>query len=222
LRPINALVMCVALLLAACAPHKSAPKAENFPVVVPFAIDRAGSKVTVEFELPNAIDPHLSEPTLRPVFIGIRWTFRDGDLMTEEESKAWDQHRNYMKLESVPTRLRLWRSEQGRWEPVVLQEMHDNFRHGQGRFWYEPISGNGIATSLRPGGTDNDELMAIGRYDQNENKAYVSYELVQITPPTPGRYRLEAESLKDHAVIHGLAFELLVSHYYHYGVLSPL
>jgi hypothetical protein len=64
--------------LAACAPHKPAtPKANNFPVVVPFAIDRAGSKVTVEFELPNAIDPYIQEPTLRPVFIWVRLTNRD-------------------------------------------------------------------------------------------------------------------------------------------------
>jgi hypothetical protein len=61
LRSINAFVVCAALLLAACAPHKSALKAENFPVVVPFAIDRAGSKVTVEFELPNALDLYFKE-----------------------------------------------------------------------------------------------------------------------------------------------------------------
>ncbi len=44
--------------LIACAPHKPAtPKTDNFPVAVPFAIDRAGSKVMVEFELPDPRDP---------------------------------------------------------------------------------------------------------------------------------------------------------------------
>jgi hypothetical protein len=203
--------------LAACAPHKPAtPKADNFPVVVPFAIDRAGSKVTVEFELPNAIDPYIQEPTLRPVFIGVRRISKSGKLMTDVEQKEWIRRADYLLHDGkIPVRLFLWRYDQGGWQRVILYELHNNRRYGQGKFWYEPITDDDTVHELEPASTDNDALLAAGKYDQE--KVYDMYELVQIRPPVPGRYRLEVTNLDDHPLLSGPPYELLVSHYYGYG-----
>lgn len=219
MRPINALVLCVALSLMACAPHRSAPKAENFPVVVPFAIDRAGSKVTVEFELPNALDPYFKEPILRPVFIGVRRV--EGKGGGEEELKEWMRRSDYMKRESIPVRLVLQRWEQGQWAGVTLYEQRNKFRidledvPGKG-IRFAPLHEDGIVSYLGPVDPDYMELNAIGQ-DQ-EGKAYALFHLAQIMPPTPGRYRLEAKSMQSHPAVQGLRFELLVSHHYHYGI----
>lgn len=87
-RPIAAaLGLCAALLLNGCAPHKAAPtpKAGIFPVVVPFAVDRAGTKLALEFEVPYALYPDAPKPLLRSVFIRVRRVSKDGDLMTDAE-----------------------------------------------------------------------------------------------------------------------------------------
>jgi hypothetical protein len=210
--PVLLLLLLVAVV--ACAPHKpAAPKADNFPVVVPFAIDRAGSKVTVEFELPNAIDPYIQEPTLRPVFIGLRRISKDGDLMTDEEFQQWRKVREHLLHGELPARVQLWRYEQGDWQPVVLSQSHRDI--AKDRTWYEHLPLDGRIEHLGPGSTDNDALLAAGKYDQE--KVYDAYELVRISPPMPGRYRLEVTSLSDHPVLRGSPYELLVSHYYGYG-----
>ena len=214
MRPINALVLGVALSLMACAPHKSAPKAENFPVVVPFAIDRAGSKVTVEFELPNALDPYFKEPILRPVFIGVRRVEDKGGGAAE--LKEWMRRSDYLQRNTVPIHLAVQQWNQGRWVPVALHEMHDNIVHGQGSVWYEPISDTHIVSRLRRLSPDHTELQAIGQ--KREDKVYDTYEWARIVPPTPGRYRLEIESQQDHSNIRDLTFELLVSHNYQHGI----
>jgi hypothetical protein len=216
LRFINTVMWFALVLLTACAPHKTAPKGGNFPVVVPFALDRKGSTVTVEFELPDARDPYLEASALRPVFIGVRWTYKDGDLMTEAESKTWDRQYDYLSREQIPVRLVLQRWEQGKWQLAAMQEEHDNIERSTGRVWYEPIAADGIVPGLTPADPDHMELAAIGQ-DQ-EDKAYATFEWVRIVPPTPGRYRLRVESLQEHSDIRGLTFELLVSHNYHYGI----
>lgn len=216
MRRLIPLLMSMAIGLSACAPHKPSPKADNFPVVVPFALDRAGSKITVEFELPNALDPHLPEPTLRPVFIGVRWVSPSGKGSSDEEFRRWVRRKDYLNREPIPVRVMLRRWEQSEWVPVILQEMHDNVGRSTGNVWYEPIAENGIVARLKPAGTDNDALMAVGKYDSS--KAYVAHEFVRISPPTPGRYRLQVESLGSHSAIQGETFELLVSHNSHYGI----
>ena len=211
-RPIVALWLCAALLLNACAPHKAAtaPKASIFPVVVPFAIDRAGTKLALEFDVPYALYPDAPKPLARSVFIGVRWVFKDGDLMMDMESKAWSQHDDYLQRESIPVRLKLDLRENGQWTPAAMHEKHENSQDRTGRVWYEPIADNGVVLGLDSADPDYMALEAIGQLQ--EDKSYATYEFVVISPPTPGRYRLEIESLQDHSAIRGLTFELLVSH----------
>lgn len=211
-------MLCAGLLLAACAPHKTAPKAESFPVVVPFALDRAGSKVTVEFELPKALDPHFKEPVLRPVFVGVRKVGikKRGHRPTEQEFQAWSQQRDYLKQEPVPVRLTLLRWEQGQWQSASLHTPHDNIVNGTVGVRYEPIAADGIVPRLRPVSPDYMELIGSGQVQ--EDRDYDVYQLARIVPPTPGRYRLEVESLQDHPTVRVLSFELLISHHYRYGI----
>jgi hypothetical protein len=214
LRFINTVMWFALVLLTACAPHKTAPKAGNFPVVVPFALDRKGSTVTVEFELPDARDPYLEASALRPVFIGVRRVEKKGE--GEADLKKWMRHNDYMERNPIPVRLALQRWEQGKWQPVVPHEKHSNIQRSTGRVWYEPINSDGIVPRLSGADPDHMELIAIGQ--SQDDKAYATYQFVRIVPPTSGRYRLRVESLQDHSAIQGLTFELLVSHHYHYGI----
>jgi hypothetical protein len=221
LRFINTVMWFALVLLTACAPHKTAPKAGNFPVVVPFALDRKGSTVTVEFELPNALDPYFKEPTLRPVFIGVRRVSKNGDLMTDAEFQQSRQQRDYLQRNPVPVRLALQRWEQGKWQPVTLYEQRNKFRidleDSPGpRLQFAPFRDDGIVRYLGPSNPDNTELIAIGQ--RRDDRAYAVFHLAQIMPPTPTRYRLTAESMEHHALLQGLIFELLVSHHYNYGI----
>jgi hypothetical protein len=215
LRFINTVMWFALVLLTACAPHKTAPKAGNFPVVVPFALDRKGSTVTVEFELPDARDPYLEASALRPVFIGVRRVEKKGQ--GEADLKKWMRHNDYMERNPVPVRLVLQRWEQGKWQPAAMQEEHRIILQTEpSRYWYEPIAANGIVPRLTPADPDHTELIAIGQ--RKEDKAYATFEWARIVPPTPGRYRLRVENLQEHTAIRGLTFELLVSHHYHYGI----
>ena len=205
-----ALWLCAALLLNACAPHKAAPspKAGILPVVVPFAVDRAGTKLTLEFEVPYALYPDAPKPLLRSVFIGVRRVEDKGG--GENELKEWTLRNDYLIREFVPVRLKLDRWENGQWTPAAMHEKHENSQDRTGRVWYEPIADNGVVQGLDSADPDYMELEAIGQ-DQHD-KSYATYEFVAISPPTPGRYRLDIESLKDHPAIRGLTFELIVSH----------
>jgi hypothetical protein len=219
LRFINTVMWFALVLLTACAPHKTAPKAGNFPVVVPFALDRKGSTVTVEFELPDARDPYLEASALRPVFIGVRRVEEKGG--GEAELKEWMRRGDYMQLNPIPIRLILQRWEQGQWVPVVLYEQRNKYRidveGGPVKgLQFAPFRDDGIVRYLGPVAPDNTELIAIGQH--RDDRAYAVFHLAQIMPPMPGRYRLQAQSEQHHAPIQGLAFELLVSHHYHYGM----
>ena len=216
-RPIiAALWLCAALLLNGCAPHKAAPspKAGIFPVVVPFAVDRAGTKLTLEFEVPYALYPDAPKPLLRSVFIGVRRVSKDGDLMTDAEFKESTRQRDYLQREPVPVRLKLDRWEHGQWIPAGMREQHREIQPGPDRYWYEPVSDDGVVPGIDYTDPDHMALEAIGQ--RQKDKAYATYEFVRISPPTPGRYRLEIESLQDHPSIRGLVFELIVSHHFLY------
>lgn len=203
----------LALLLAGLIACRSAstpaqPTADNFPVVEPFAIDRAGSTVTVEFTLPNAMDgDHL-----RPVFIGFRAVKTPS--RDDAEFQAARKVMHYLDREALPVRVRLWRMEGDRTVPVVPQELHYDAKAD--RFWYEPVAADGVVTHHEGTGDDAMELMAIGKFDLNH--AYYVHQIARIIPPTPGRYRLQIESLTSHAILHGLRYELLVSHHHAYGI----
>ena len=210
-RPIVAVLwLCAALLLNGCAPHKAAPspQAGIFPVVVPFAVDRAGTKLALEFEVPYALYPDAPKPSLRSVFIGVRRVEEKGG--GKEELKEWTRRNDYLQRESVPVRIKLERWEHGQWTPATMIEEHQDIQPGAGRYWYEPVSSDGVVQGLNPADPDYMELQAIGQ--RQKDKAYATYEFVGLSPPTPGRYRLEIESLQDHPAIRGLTFELLVSH----------
>lgn len=184
--------------------------AANFPVVEPFAIDRAGSKVSVEFELPDARE----NGRLRPVYIGFRGIDKRGDF-SDEEVKVAQGIMRYMEDAPIPVRLKVRRlGAGGREEPVVLQEKHIDMRQPTSAS-LRLVQGD-VVTMHRATSMDNNEMIDAGRFD--ENKTYYIHEFVRIAPPTAGRYRLEAESLETHPILHGLRYELIVSHYYEKGI----
>jgi hypothetical protein len=205
------LILLLLVALSACTqPKPEASRAKNFPVVEPFAIDRAGSKATVEFELPNALDNGV----LRPVFIGFRGIARGGTY-TKEELKESMKQTDYMDREAIPVRIRLWRIENGEPTLTVPKEL-DEIPGKENKFKYVDISGDGYVIHHDATGHDAEEMMAIGQFDLK--KAYFVYQFARITPPIPGRYRLEIESLKTHPMLHGLDYQLIVTHYHAYGI----
>jgi hypothetical protein len=209
------LLLLTLIALTACVPNQpAAQRAKNFPVVVPYAIDRAGETVTVEFELPNAIDPYLEDAVLRPVFIGVRQINKKGTLMTEAERQRWSLQYDYLNGADIPTRIRLLHYDSGRWQPVVLSQSRSDIRAD--KHWHEPLPLEAIVNGLVGADMDNDEMMAIGKFDMEA--VYNEYEFVQIRPPSPGRYRLEVTNLQEHPVLRGIPNELLVSHYYQRGI----
>ena len=209
------LLLLVTGCLPACAPPKQSPDAGNFPVVIPFSLDRAGSKAAVEFELPNAPDPYLSDQSLRPVFIGVRRVENKGG--GNAGLKEWMRRADYMLREQLPIRLAVERWEHGTWRPVALQEQRSTILQSEpSRYWYEPVAADGIVMRLSRTTPDHAELTVVGH--AQEDKAYDTFQIVRIDPPAPGRYRLQAESLQDHPAIHGLTFELVVSHYHRFGI----
>ena len=61
-------------------------------------------------------------------------------------------------------------------------------------------------------GTDNDELIAAGKYSME--LVYIIYRVAIIPMPEPGRYVLEAENIRPTPPMKGVDVELLVSHYH--------
>ncbi len=200
----------VAMLAACAAAPESAAKDPGFPVVVPFAIDRAGSKVTVEFELPNAMEGSR----LRPVYVGFRGIGKKGRF-TDEELEASIKVTDYMASAPLPVRLEL--TKLGRQEgdkPVALHDMQLDMA-ARNPASYHALQGD-VATVHGATSMDNAEMIDAGKYDSS--KTYHIHEFVRIVPPTPGRYRLEVESLESHTILRGLRYELIVSHYYERGI----
>ncbi|MCD9031457.1 hypothetical protein LDO32_06915 [Luteimonas sp. Y-2-2-4F] len=205
------------LIMTACADKTrtdaSAPSSRpgNFPVVEPFALDQAGSKLTIAFDLPDA----PGDDGLEPVFIGFRAVNAasdgtDGMLESSKEVTA------YLLESPLPIRARLWRIDGPMEQSVDLYDRHRDIESQ--KTWYEKNPGD-IFTHQSAGSTDNGPLIAAGLYDNT--KVYYVHEIARISPPTPGRYRLEVESLESHPtlielkrVLPELRYELLVSHYY--------
>ena len=178
-----------------------------FPVVVPFAIDQAGSRVKVAFELPAAWD----DGRLRPVFIGFRAVDKKGG--DDAEFQAARQVMRYLDREPIPVRLRVWRLEGGRRVPVVLHELQRIVEAD--RSFYVPQESEILTHHYAT--TDDAEEMESAGYWQ-EGKIYYIHQFARIVPPTPGRYELEVESLASHPPLHGLRYELMVSHYHVKGI----
>lgn len=191
----------------------SAPpsRSGNFPVVEPFALDEAGSRLTVAFELPDG----GTDGGLKSVFVGFRAVnaASDGsDEMLRNSMKVTD----YLHTSALPVRIRLWRIEATGEQSVTLRDSHRDA--ATLKTWYEPHSDE-VFTHHPAASTDNTPLINIGFYEAD--KAYYIHEFAQIVPPEPGRYRLEVESLESHPVLADLKqvlpdlkYELLVSHYY--------
>lgn len=184
---------------------------DNFPVVEQFAIDQAGSRISVTFELPDARDNGI----LRPVFIGFR-AINAGSDGTNEMLQNAMKLSDYLHTAPLPVKILLWRIDNNEKKPVVLSDMHwdMNTRHAS---WH--LHPDEKFTHHRTASTDNHPLIKSGNYDFD--RAYYIHGFARIIPPTPGHYRLEVESLESHPTLAGLKselpalhYELLVSHYY--------
>ncbi|MDO5609367.1 MAG: hypothetical protein Q4G62_01065, partial [Pseudomonadota bacterium] len=163
-----------------------------------------------DFELPNAMDgDHL-----RPVWVGFRFSILKKASSTPEEARAWAKMDDYLVLQPIPIRIRLWRIEGEQRIPVVLHEMQKTIRPS--KYWYEPHPDD-VFTGHGGAGMDTEEMIAIGKFDY-EHRAYMPYKAAQIIPPTPGRYHIEMESLQDHAILAHLPFEMVVTHYHIRGI----
>ncbi|KRG70038.1 hypothetical protein [Pseudoxanthomonas dokdonensis] len=196
------------MLLAGCAQNITPTPAtadRSFPVVKPFDLTRAGAKVEADFSLPNTTDNGY----LRPVFVGFRSPGPKG------RPDAGPGVLEYLDTQPMPFRIRLWKLEAGKRIPVVLSELQEDSSVRPPRVWYEA---HPVNTFVHHGGAGQDvkELYAIGQFDFNLN--YLIWDIARITPPTPGRYHIEIESLQDHPQVAHLNFELLVSHYFEIGL----
>lgn len=203
------------LLLTACDWFRiPAPKADNFPVLVPFPLDKAGNTVRVEFELP----PPNANGNLRPVFIGFRTVAPPPEEQTAEFDAAHTAARKHLVDSDVPIRLKLLRLVNGGKEPpieIILDENHDIPPSQPGDPWRfeDRPNPSGIFIDHDGAGTDNEELIAAGKYSME--LVYIIYRVAIIPMPEPGRYVLEAENMESHEALRGINAELLVSHYYH-------
>ncbi|RMH87612.1 hypothetical protein EBB59_12815 [Lysobacter pythonis] len=183
---------------------------DGFPVIKPFDLPKAGSKVTADFELPNAMDgDHL-----RPVWVGFRFSIPITKDYAPGEQAASLKRTDYLYESPIPIRIRLWRIEGGERTPVVLHEMQQTIRPSKA--WYEPHPDE-VFTKHNGAGMDTKEMIAIGKFDYH-NRAYDSWEVASIFPPTPGRYHIEMESLEDHPILANLPFEMVVTHYHLWGI----
>jgi len=182
----------------------------NFPVVEPFALEQAGSRLTVDFELPEA--PRNGGP--RPVFIGFRAVNATSDG-SDEMLRNSVQLTEYLHESALPVRIRLRRIAGAHEDPVLLYDIHRNIADLETR--YEPHPGE-IFTNHPAASTDNTPLIDAGLFRDDE--VYYVHQFAQIVPQ-PGTYRVEVESLESHPVLEQLKrklpklrYELLVSHYY--------
>lgn len=213
------LLGCAMSVATACTSNTAKPREDGFPVVEPFAVDKAGSKATVEFNLPEAIDPSTGQP--RPVFIGFR-AVRGAGMSPESNAMI-----GYFDEAPIPLRLLLWRLDGETHQPVLLQkhrwEQDELHRY---RSWHEPHPGDVYKDHNR---FTLDVGQAPATLDHDPSKVYIEHEIARIDPPTPGRYRLEVESLEDHPVLHpdrykghpalaSTRYELFVGHYNGLGV----
>lgn len=186
------------------------PRSGNFPVVEPFALDQAGSRLTVAFELPDDTDG-----ALKSVFVGFRAVnaASDGsDEMLRNSMEVTD----YLHTAALPVRIRLWRIEGTAEQSVTLRDIHRDA--ATLKTWYAPHPDE-VFTHHPAASTDNAPLINAGLYEAE--KVYYIHQFAQIVPPEPGKYRLEVESLESHPVLTeleqvlpDLKYELLVSHYY--------
>ena len=201
------------LLLTACDWFRTpAPKADNFPVVVPFPLDKAGNTVRVEFELP----PPNANGNLRPVFIGFRTVWPPAKERTPEQAALIDTATDYLDEAPLPLRLTLRKAddENGHGSEIVLDQNHDIPPSQPGESWRfeDRPNPSGIFMDHDGAGTDNDELIAAGKYSME--LIYIIYRVAIIPMPEPGRYVLEAENIRPTPPMKGVDVELLVSHYH--------
>lgn len=200
------------LLLTACDWFRTpAPKPDNFPVVVPFPLDKAGNTVRVEFELP----PPNANGNLRPVFIGFRTVWPPAKERTPEQAALIDRATEYLDNSQVPVRLKLMRIEETNQLNIPLQEIHSIPPPDPHQPWQHEnrINSSGIFVDHNGAATDVSELEDRGLYDMT--KVYIEYRIASIPEPEPGRYILEAESLASNGPLRGIDVELLVSHSFH-------
>lgn len=192
----------------------SVPRAGNFPVIEPFALDQAGSTLTVTFELPDARDNGI----LRPVFVGFRAVDAagGGDEELREAMKVTD----YLHRSPLPVRLRLWRIDGGESKSVVLSDGHWDMQNKRASWEPHP---DDVFTLHPAGSTDHRPLIDSGLFEFD--RVYYIHEFARIIPPTPGRYRLEVANLESHPALQEqkrhlpvLRYEILVSHYLQRGI----
>lgn len=206
-------VLCL-LLAGACDWFRSPPpKADNFPVVVPFALDKAGNTVRVAFELP----PPTAKGNLRPVFIGFRTVWPPAKARTPEQARRIEVATEYLDKADVPLRLTLTKVDGAGVRPtnVILDDQYTVAPDQPGSPWRHKTrtNPNGLFKRHRGAGADSDEMVRAGRYDINS--VYIEYKIAGIPTPSPGRYVIRADNIETHTELTDVSVELIISHYYH-------
>lgn len=209
------------LLMTGCTNHARTPapstgtESRSFPVYEPFAIDEAGSQVTVTFELPDARDNGI----LRPVFIGFR-TIQASSDGTDESVARMSALSDFLYTSPLPVRIRLTRIDGGAEVPVVLSDRHRDMVAQ--RTWWRPHPED-VFMNHGPASTDDNPTIDSGRFDFEA--AYRIRHFARIIPPKPGRYRLDITNLESQPslvelkrAVPTLRYELLVSHYHQRGI----
>lgn len=199
-----ALLASIALALGACARPResSAPHVDTIPVVKPFALERAGTRVAFEFEIPGQLD----RGSLRGVSIGFRVRYRP-----REDSHAQDDRvRAYLDEAAMPIRLIVQRWEAGQWVPVTLVTLVTlNKKNRAGSYAYLPHP-DPVFVNHGPAHWDAGELARHGYWD--EALAYGDHYIAGFQRAEKGRYRLELETLAGHPPLEGSVYELVIAH----------
>lgn len=192
------------VLLTACAPRvrDADDRAQRIPVVKPFALERAGTRMAFEFEIPG----ERHQGRWRSVSIGFRVQY-----LPSKDNDAQDRRvQAYLQEAEMPMRMTVQHWRDGRWAPVTLVTLITlREGHGPGEYEYRPHP-DPVFKNHETAHWDAMELTRSGYW--GDATFYGNYKIGGFPDPRPGRYRLEFETLQEHPALSGSTYELVVAH----------